>query len=388
MQLQHIELNQFRNLESQLIEFPSRVTLLSGRNGQGKTSLLEAVFFLAHAKSFRESRTKELIRWSENGQSSLPESRLLGLIESTEGQKEIECRITGNKNSAYINGNRVEKASSFYGQLACVVFTPDELQLVKGPPQGRRKFIDRIFAMVDRAYVETIVQYQRSVKSRNSVLASARDGSIPQVQVSAHLEPWNQLVISQGLEIVRRRLALISEFSPTVESYYQQLVGLPESKEQVRIEYQSKLVENKSVVSADRAHELLSNRIEKDIALRTTSLGPHRDDIDLLLESGYGFRSARIAASQGQARSLALALKMAAIDYLKQKLGEAPVVLLDDVESELDRSRKDALYRMISGFNSQIIITATEVSEELIQAVEQPTLLVVSDGKITPHNLS
>lgn len=387
MQLKQLELYRFRNLLNQTIAFPSRVTLVSGKNGQGKTSLLEAVFFLAHAKSFREPRSRELIRWP--GEHDLPsrgepqQSRLKGMIESADGEKEIECRLSGSKNTAYLNGSRIERAGSFYGQLACVVFTPDELQLVKGPPHGRRAFLDRIFAAVDRTYVETSVQYQRAVKSRNSVLASARELGYGPQQLRRELDPWSRLAAVHGVEIVSRRLALLGQLTPKVVKYYKQLLG-PEGAESVDAVYESRLAANGEAVTAEQAEEMLDECLQRDLARKATSLGPHRDDIELLLEADFGRRSARVAASQGQARSLALSLKMAAIDFLFEKLGEPPVVLLDDVESELDRSRKGALYGLVSEFSSQVIITATEISPLLVDAVEDPYRLTVSAGEIRP----
>ena len=375
MHIHQLALSGFRNLQPQSISFEKRVSLVTGRNGQGKTSLLEAVFFLAHAKSFRTSKIRDVLRWGEDGASSITGAELQAKVETADGLKEIECRISGGKSKARINGIAVEQASGFYGQLSCVVFTPDELQIVKGPPQGRRKYLDRILVSVDRGYVDKVVQYHRAVKSRNAVLHEMKDRR----DSASTLAPWDTLVARFGVEIIKTRLELIEEIQPLVLSYYQQLSS---SSESIAMEYSSKLIRDGVLCSAEEVENLLRDVLDKDLMRKSTALGPHRDDLNLNIDSGFGNKLARSAASQGQARSYALALKMASIEYLSGKLGEPPVVLLDDVESELDEHRREALYRLLSELQSQTILTATELSQELRALSEGPNIFVVEEGRV------
>ncbi len=379
MHLRHLELYRFRNLKEQTITFPQRLTLILGDNGQGKTSIIEAIYLLAHAKSFRSNRSRELVSWLADAESSSREvdCSVDGRLESESGTKTLRCAISKGKRSIFLNGNRLETASSFYGQLNCVVFTPDDLILVKGSPSNRRSFLDRILAMSDRGYVDSLVAYQRALRSRNKIISEQKDrSSLLQV-----VRPWDQLLVEHGRIVAEKRKHLIDSLQPHAQKFYQSLV--PKQNEEIAFSYQSHFLDtHNTLISAETMRSVFADSLAKDSKSRGTSVGTHRDEVEISLDTGSGFHSARIGASQGQSRSIALSLKLAAVQTLFERTGELPIVLLDDVESELDSSRRSAFYKLLGNFETQIILTATELSPELKIACPQLAQVLISDGEV------
>lgn len=381
MRIEELAVKNFRNLKEQRFQFTEPVTVIVGLNGQGKTSLLEAIFFLAHAKSFRTSHQSELIRWR------LPDEPVVaatvqGTVTSSAGSTGIACEIGPRSKRALINGKAVEQASLFYGQLVVVVFTPEELQLVKGAAAIRRKFIDRLLVMSDTMYVATAVQYQRALKQRNALLTSMRSDHLNAHKglAAGSLRSWNMLLAKHGAVLAACRGKFLQALQPLAQKYYSELTGKSAGSERIELGYVSHLADGETIFTEAQALELLENAAENDIRRGTTSIGPHRDDIDLRLDVGSGFHPARYTASQGQARSFALALVLAAVEHLAKLLGEPPIVLLDDVESEFDSMRRHALHTILSGLESQVIVTATEPSEELIRGSKQVQILTLQAG--------
>lgn len=382
MRIEELGVRNFRNLKEQVVRFEERVTLIVGANGQGKTSLLEAIFFLAHAKSFRTSHQSELIRWRLHDEGAVT-AIVRGKITASNGDLEIACEIHTRTKKALINGKVVEQATLFYGQFVAVVFTPDELQLVKGAALVRRKFIDRLLVMSDSRYVATAVQYQRALKQRNAQLQAMRNDS--SINENA-LHSWNVLLAKYGTVLATTRAELVRALKPLTLKYYQELVGEGgegAAAESVDLGYVSNISNSEGGFSEQYCLELLRSSAQTDVRRASTALGPHRDDLELGLDVGSGIHPARYTASQGQARSIALALVLAAVQHLTNVLGEPPAVLLDDVESEFDSARKSALHRILSRLKSQVIITATEPSLELLQHSAKVQILKLAQGDAT-----
>jgi len=208
MRLKNLELKQFRNLASQTVSFSERVTLITGKNGQGKTSLLEAIYLLGQSKSFREFRAKELVCWGSNNQ----ECQVDSTVDTEDGTKNVSYKVINGSRQVFINKERVKKASNFYGLVKSVEFIPDDLQLIKGEPSLRRRFIDKVLAMVDKNYVDSLVHYQRALKNRNALLKSFfKNGSKPSThsELIANLAPWDSALAGHGREVCIKRLAFV-----------------------------------------------------------------------------------------------------------------------------------------------------------------------------------
>ena len=381
MHLEQIEIRHFRNLKSQCIALPAQATMLVGKNGQGKTSLLEAIFLLSHGKSFRTTKMSELVQWAElSGELEAQLSFINGKFSTSDGEKLISCQIKGGKRILFFNGKRVERAANFFGHTRSIVFTPDELEQVKGPPLYRRQFIDRTLTLVDKYYLESLVQFHRALKSRNRVLSSAgAPSSISEIQKL--LLSWDSLLSRYGRVIAEKRLLLAQDISPKLANYYKFLAG--SSSESACCRFDSELIFNREVLSEQSVMELYSKRLTRDIRLKSTSFGPHRDDLHLLLDTGFGMKNSRITASQGQVRCLALALKLAAAELILARTGEPPILLLDDVESELDKSRREALYELLKAFNSQTIITTTDQFDLTASRSLNCQVLYIDKGEVS-----
>ncbi len=356
MYLHSLFVSGFRNLAEQRIEFEKRITSITGRNGQGKTSLVEAVYLLVHPKSFRTSKNRELIAWDRSSTGARVEAR----ITTQNGEQTLAVEIAARGRSVTLNGKRLESVLGFYGQVKAVIFTPDELLLVKGPPQQRRSFLDRTLAMVDPLFVENAVHYQRALKQRNALLMG-RDGHHPS---TADLAFWDQLLAKHGRALAEKRSAFVAFLSDHVAAAYRKLIELEPGGaegEKVALEFESDfLTQHGSLQSEEEVLRLLAQAADRDLRRKTTTVGVHRDELKLLLDTGAGRHEARSIASQGQARTLALALKLASLDFLRSQTSDEPILLLDDVESELDTARKSALYQLLSDSKNQVLLTGTQ----------------------------
>lgn len=356
------------------------MSLIVGRNGQGKTSILEAIYLLSHTKSFRSAKQKEVISW--NSEKSKLKTQVNALVETEEGDKTISYEISEGRRKVFLNGNVVEKASLFYGQLPVLEFTPDELGLVKSAALARRQFIDRVICLCDAHYVDHVVSYQRALKHRNATLKILRDPAIKPSERSPLLVPWNQALVKYGREICEKRKAFLKQLSPRFESYLSKIADTKDDSK-IILRYESTYLSEDGEVHNEE--QLLSDLLastERDMIMRATLKGVHRDDLGIYFLSNAGEKSCRTSASQGQARSIALALKLAAVDYVKERTGTAPIVLLDDVESELDANRTKALFRLINEFNTQVIITSTHPSEEFLKTVSNYQQIEIESGKV------
>lgn len=361
MFLKNLELFRFRNLCDQRIEFESRLTIIVGKNGHGKTSVLEGVHLLSHAKSFRTNSAKELIRWNEKDIC-----RVQGVVETVIGSREVCYRLKHGKKQVLVNGSQVTAAEEFYGNVRSISFIPNDLAMVSGEPAIRRRFVDRTLSIIDPVYVQELVSYQRALKARSVLLR----------EQSTHLRPWETLLIRHGAEVTRRRATFISELGDHFREYYAYFSG---EEGATRLSLKSRFLAK----SEGELLELFEGHRQVDIKLGQTSLGPHRDDLKIEFSpDDQGFRRARGFASQGQSRSLALALKFAAVSVVRSRTSESPILLLDDVESELDSSRRHALYRLLAQCDAQVFLTSTEIPEESNTYIDDRIVYRVDKGSL------
>lgn len=351
MQLLALRIRDFRNIEAADLEPGPRATVIVGPNGQGKTNLLEAVYLLATLKPLRTARLAELPRFGTKACS------VEGAFEIGSARRVIGVRIEDRVRQALVDGKKVRDLEDYFGGVAVVAFTPDDLAVVKGGPEVRRRFLDRAVFNRFPAFLEESRTYARALKSRNRLL---KERTAPEL-VQAFDEP----LARAGARIVVRRRRLLAELAPRFKEI---LARLSEGQLEGRLRYAPPAVEG-AVEEGEVARALLeelARRLPGDRERGFTSVGPHADRVSIALQG----RPARAYASQGQQRAIVLALKIAEIENLRETLGFQPLLLLDDVSSELDRSRNAQLMEYLASLEGQVLLSTTDPS--LVAAAAGP----------------
>ncbi|MDE0300377.1 MAG: DNA replication/repair protein RecF [Candidatus Poribacteria bacterium] len=393
MHLNQLVLRNFRNYVDCEIDFPSRVNLITGGNAQGKTSLLEAIYFLSTAKSHRAYPNDELIRHDESW------FYLKGTIASnadndgaihSEMTLEVSNQLQGQRRFK-LNGDIQPRLSQWMGQFKVVFFSPESLALVKGAPADRRRFIDLLICQIDSAYLKRLQDYQLVLKQRNELLKQIRGKHASPEQLGA----WDGLLVEHGLFIIQTRSQILERLQMYAQEKHAKLTG---DREGIELKYQPSpnlresisLDKDSSLDRSDDESEALtkfesalnsSRRV--DVMHGTTSVGPHRDNFSLVLQTqkqGLTLQEeAKPYASQGQQRTIALTLKLSELEVIRHATGKTPIVLLDDVVSELDDERRTFLMDLLGKLNAQTFITSTQ--REVLEAdVDKCTVLTINDG--------
>lgn len=366
MYLSKLHLHNFRSYGALTGEFSPRYNLLVGPNGAGKTNVLEAIFMLATARSHRASRDQELVRWGEDLM------RVQADIVKAQTTMRLDLAYTRNRRKQLrINGQPEAKVSNLIGQFNVVLFAPEDLQLVKGAPALRRRFLDIELAQVSKAYFHHLQQYQRTLIQRNAVL---RQGSSDGL-----LAVFDEPLVEHGCELIRRRAAAVAALEPLAAAYHAEISA---GKESLTLVYESALLEQGGeppVDLPDRFRARLAERRHVEEARGTTVVGPHRDDMQVLING----HDARQFASQGQQRSAVLSLKLAELRFIAAHVGENPVLLLDDVTSELDADRRALLVRAIDE-DVQTFITTTGLEDVDRRWLEDGAIFTVGGGELRP----
>lgn len=341
MIIRSIELRNFRNYDNQLIKFGSNINVLIGKNAQGKTNILEGIFMCAIGKSPRTNKEKEMIKWESDF------SKITVEVEKPDGQKKIELFIFKDQNKTIkINGIPIKKMGELMGNLNAIYFSPDELKLVKESPDQRRKFMDIDLCQFDKNYFYNLNKYNQILNQRNKLLKTTKSEKV----LKDTIYIWNEQLATIGAKLIIDRMKLIEKlkvYCNNVQEY------LTEKKEKLDLSY---------VGMTGRTEEEIKNKLmegyeanlEKDMSVGYTTVGPHRDDIKITVND----IDIRHFGSQGQQRTVALALKLGELDLFKERLGEYPILLLDDVLSELDYDRQTKLLDKVR--NMQTIITCTD----------------------------
>lgn len=346
MLIRRLKLQQFRNYQQQELLWDERLNLLYGGNAQGKSNLLEAIYYLAIASSFRAQHDTELIRHEDE------HFYLEADVESESGGK---LRLTAAQNRAgkriwTVNGEHKQRLVDLVGLFHTVLFAPEDIALVKAGPDARRRYINRQMSQNDRAYCRLLLQYNHLLKQRNACLKTMEQGGDP-----AQLEIWTEQLVQAGSEIMVRRAETVARLQPLAEELHAHLSG----GEKLELSYLSAVCGREPVPDCEQAarqfRAALKARRHQELVYGATITGPHRDDLLLTLDS----RAARDFASQGQQRTAALSLKLAELELARALRGEYPVLLLDDVMSELDAERR-----------KQIILLAVNKTQTFISAVE------------------
>lgn len=345
MFLENITFRNFRNYELLNLQFSSGVNLITGENAQGKTNILEGIYFLSTVKSHRTNRDDELI------QSEKEWFYLKGQVSSRNMSTVVEIiNASGEKKKVKINGWAQEKISSIIGKINVVMFSPEDLSLVKGSPSERRRFLDILISRISPSYLYALQEYQSALSQRNELLKSIRDKRA----TADSLDSWNELLIKAGTVVVRQRISVVSELTELAREKHGQLTS---SKEELNTEYQTRL-ENEPDSNIEEMYEKnLNNAVKSDIRNGTTSVGPHRDDLIFTINGV----DARKFCSQGQQRTAVLSLKLANLEFISNNLDDYPIILLDDVTSELDENRATFLFNLLDKIPVQTFLTATSV---------------------------
>jgi DNA replication and repair protein RecF len=339
------------------------VNIITGENAQGKTNILEGIYFLSTVKSHRTSRDDELIQHGKLWfylKSQVSSKNLSNMVEIT--------NVCGEKKKVKINGKVQEKISAIIGKINVVMFSPEDLSLVKGSPSERRRFLDILISGISPSYLYALQEYTSSLRQRNELLKNIKDNKAN----ADSLGSWDELLVRSGAEVIRQRISIVRELAELACEKHKQLTS---DKEELLVTYQSQLERNSDIERVYR--ECLIRDVDLDIKRGFTSLGPHRDD--LIFEVNCA--DARKFCSQGQQRTGVLALKLANLELISNKLDDYPIVLLDDVTSELDDNRSNFLFDLLSKIPVQTFLTATSFDGLPID-ISDCELFVVEKGNI------
>ena len=361
MLLESIEAHNFRNLGGEIF-WGEGLNVISGENGQGKTNWLEAIYLLATSKSFRTQRPQEAIRFGEN--LSVVRGRV---ARAQDVHRELQVTVQGNSKTLSLNGKR-ESLASYLSQLHVVPFTADELEVVRGGPDARRRFLDRGVVSLHHSYVQTLADYQRVIKQKNRLLQDISDSETNIDSARELIEPWNEQIINLGAAIHRARRDYIERLGRSLQ---QRLF----EREEVTIRYVSAL-EGKGDLDDYESliKERLRLRLNAEIASGYSLIGPHRDDLEILFDG----RDIRTYGSSGQQRSALILLDLAAISVYYSWHNEYPLFLMDDVDAELDAKRIGHLLEYLEG-RTQTFVTTSK--NDLIKGFTARAKLVeVRDG--------
>ncbi|HEY8172446.1 MAG TPA: DNA replication/repair protein RecF [Dehalococcoidia bacterium] len=363
MYVRRLSLTNFRNYAKQELVLDPAPVLLLGENAQGKTNLLEAVFLLATGRSERASTDADLIAWSVRDDPQ-PVARVVGEAERRSGAVTVEVGIAGREgaNDNLIASKRFKlngvarRASDVIGAITAVLFTTDDMELVKGAPSGRRRYLDVMLSQAERPYVRALPRYNKLVTQRNALLKRIKEGSARRDE----LPYWDEEIAREGALIIASRAGAVGEVSESAAAAHGRLSG---EREELAVAYQPRFAEgwDAARINASTVDDVAAAFLERlkathtrDIAAGLTLTGPHRDDLSMTL----GGESAASFASRGQQRTAALALRLAEARFLLQRTGEQPVLLLDDVLSELDESRRGSVLDAIEA--EQVMITSPD----------------------------
>jgi DNA replication and repair protein RecF len=364
LRLAALSLRDFRNLAEVEIRPSPRATILVGDNGQGKTNLLEAIHFLATLKPIRPARTADLVRFGAGT------AQVAGDFEGPGGVRRVAVRIEPGGRTAFLDGKPQERLDEYFEGLAAVCFSPDDLALVKGGPEGRRRFLDRAAFNRWPAVLEEARDYVRALRARNAALRSGAE----EVE-----ESFRSPLVDAATRVLLRRRELVREIEPHVRASQARIAGpgAPEAGLAYR-PAAGMSVEGTAGEIAQRLAGVLAQRVRRDRERGYTSAGPHMDELVLTL----GGRAARSFGSQGQQRALVLALKIAEIENLRAALGRPPLLLLDDVSSELDPAKNRFLLDYLAALPAQAFLTTTD--RRLLEPAAGPgtTFLAVENGVV------
>ena len=374
MIIKSLELENFRNYDSLSMSFDSGTNILYGDNAQGKTNILEAIYLSATTKSHKGSKDKDIV----NFKADEAHIRTYVVKDGLENRVDMHLRKSKSKGIA-INGQKIKKAADLLGLLNVVFFSPEDLSIIKNGPAERRRFVDMELCQLDSFYLYNLNNYNKIVNQRNKLLKDLYF----QPGLRETLAIWDSQLVSYGSKIIERRIAFVKQLNEIIYDIHKKLSG---GKEELEIVYEPD-------VSMEDYERSLALSQERDIKLKMTSTGPHRDDFSFMVrkvnpddESAPKTDAIDIRkfGSQGQQRTAALSLKLSEIELVKKLTKDTPLLLLDDVLSELDSNRQNYLLNSIGGI--QTIITCTGLEEFVNNRFEINRIFKVSNAMVKQEN--
>lgn len=362
MIIKSLELSNYRNYETLNISFDEGTNILYGNNAQGKTNILESIYMCATTKSHKGSKDREIIRFG------CEEAHIRAYIEKNDINQKIDMHLRSSKTKYIaIDEMKIKKAADLLGLLKVVFFSPEDLSIIKNGPSERRHFIDMELCQIDSFYLYNLNNYNKIVNQRNVLLKDLYMN--PTLRDTINI--WNSQLVSYGSKIIERRKLFIEQLNEIIRDIHSKLSG---GKEELVILYEPN-------TEIEDFESNLVKSTEKDIKIKQTTVGPHRDDISFMVKD----IDIRKYGSQGQQRTAALSLKLSEIELIKKLTKENPILLLDDVLSELDSNRQNYLLNYIG--QMQTIITCTGLDEFVNNRFEIDKVFNIEDGKIINGNV-
>lgn len=352
MKVKNLKIQNFRNIKDIFLEFDPQINIICGENAQGKTNIIETLWLFSGAKSFRNAKDSEYINFKEKQAKICVEFDFLGVQNTAH-------IIFNEKKTAFFNEKKLQNTSNLAGKYNAIVFSPFDLTLVTDGPDKRRRFIDTAIGQLYPNYIEILKNYSRAVMQRNKIIKDYRFDKT----ISIMLDVFEKEIVDMGNKIINYRKKYLGFLNKYVSNIYD---GISSGKEKIEIFYVSK----NDVLDL----ETLKNSREIDMFTSTTSIGPHRDDICFKING----INARNFGSQGQKRSVAISLKLAGAEVIKEISGEYPICLLDDVMSELDEKRQNYILNHIK--NCQSFITCCDISN--IKNLKEGKVIIIKNGGV------
>lgn len=359
MWLKSVRLYQYRNLSDSEIEFGPQLNLFNGQNGQGKTNLIEAISLLSYARSFRTTDYRQLLRWDAT------EASVFGLAENEGVEFALGLALDKKGKQPYLNGKQIDSLPEFVGRLLSITFSPDDLDLIKGGPLNRRRFLDRHLVDLEPEMILHLINYARILKHKNALLKSGL-ATADQVRI------WNRSLLPHALMITKARQRLIGLLTEIADEIYHKFSSNDGS---LALRLKSSFHFDNEVLGSDVAAAAYEDALERELSRGAALVGPQRDELIVSLND----KDTRAYASQGQIRTVVLALKLGILQLIERIRGITPIVLLDDVDSELDSGRSAALNDIVFDSGRQVFITGTKVHSKVLSEAK---IFEINDGNI------
>lgn len=361
MYIKEIELKDFRNYKEIRVSFSEYVNIFLGNNAQGKTNLLEGIYLNAMARSFKTLKDKELIRFGEE----FCKIKTIAFFDDDEHTTEILINKEGKK-GVKIDDIKIKKTSELLDKIFIIIFSPEDLKIVKDEPEKRRKFIDRELCQIKPGYFNDLNNYKRVLKQRNTYLKEENiDTSI--------LDIWDHELAVYGARVINKRNEFIKKINKISNKIHHNISG---GKENLELTYEPNVNVSDIDNLENHFYRLISGTRSDDIRKRTTGKGPHKDDLKISAD-GIDLRK---FGSQGQQRTAALSLKLSEIKLVEEEMGEKPILLLDDVLSELDNDRQNFLIHSLGG--NQLFITTTDISGKVAKQLPEGKVFKITSGQV------
>ncbi len=362
MYIKYIELKDYRNYKEIRADFSERVNIFIGNNAQGKTNLLESIYLNSMGRSFKNAKDKELIRFGEDF------CRIRSKIITNDDEQDTEIIITKEgRKEIKLNGIKAKKTSELLDRIYIIIFSPDDLKIVKEDPEKRRRFIDRELFLIRTGYYNDAANYKKALVQRNSLL---KERYIDDVM----LDVWDRELAKYGVRIISKRRDFIKKIDEISREIHNIISG---GKEHLSLKYETNAEIPEDLEEAEKVYlDILKENRENDIYNRNTGKGPHRDDIKISAD-GIDLRK---FGSQGQQRTAALSLKLSEIRIIEEETGEKPILLLDDVLSELDNERQTYLINSLG--ENQMFITTTDIMSKVAKSMPEGKIFKIKNGEI------